>query len=137
MDAHRASVGKKELLKINSSSSIYLDCVIFTRFSTRTEEQLAAEAAAREEEQKQRELEEKQMTLQEYIEKQKKENAPPSAAFAIRTVDDSGFKGMVANKKKDEDDTFFQVGKKEKKQKQVEQKEKKEKVTLDVGFRMV
>merc|ERR1712200_177787 len=51
----------------------------------KSEEELAAEAKAREEEQKQRELEEKQMTLEEYLEKQKKENAP-AAALNIRTV---------------------------------------------------
>lgn len=86
------------------------------------------------------------MTLEEYQEKLKKENAPPTAAFNVRTVDDSGFKGMVA-KGKEKGDKKFTIGvqpkpkaatpaapKKEEKEKK---EEKKEKVQVDVGFRMV
>lgn len=102
-------------------------------------EELAAEAKAREEEAKLREMEEKQMTLEEWQEK-RKEKAPPTAAFSIRTVDDSGFKGMVA-KGKDKGEVKFQIGAEKVKKpaapkKEEKKKEEKEKVQVDVGFRM-
>jgi hypothetical protein len=100
-----------------------------------TEEQKAAEAAAAAEEAAEREREEKQMTLEEYKEKLKAEG-PVAGALNIRTVDDSGFKGMVAKKAAVEDDVF-QIGGKAKKAgggaKKAEAK--KDKVQIDVGFR--
>jgi len=102
-------------------------------------EELAAEAKAREDEARQRELEEKQMTLEEYREKMKGQ-APPTSTFSIRTVDTSGFKGMVA-KGKEKGDVKFQIGVPEKKKpvpakKEDKKEDKKEKVQVDVGFRM-
>jgi len=108
-------------------------------------EELAAEAKAREEEAKLRELEEKQMTLDEWKAKQK-ENAPPPPKQNLRTVDQSGFKGMVpASKSKGEQKLQVSTADKKKVEKKEEKKDdkkvekkddRKEKVQVDVGFRI-
>lgn len=99
---------------------------------SKTEEQKAEEAALAAEEAAEREREEKQMTLEEYKEKLAKEG-PVAGSLNIRTVDDSGFKGMVA-KKAAVEEGIFQIGGKNKKV-VVKKVEKKDKVQIDVGFR--
>jgi hypothetical protein len=76
------------------------------------------------------------MTLDEYLEKRE---AAPKANFNVRTVDTSGFKGMVA-KGKEKGEKREKIGFAEKPKKApVAKKEdkKEEKIQLDVGFRMV
>eukprot|EP01001_Neometanema_parovale_P005645 NODE_2062_length_1523_cov_129.301429_g1964_i0.p1 GENE.NODE_2062_length_1523_cov_129.301429_g1964_i0~~NODE_2062_length_1523_cov_129.301429_g1964_i0.p1 ORF type:complete len:327 (+),score=137.90 NODE_2062_length_1523_cov_129.301429_g1964_i0:52-1032(+) len=100
-------------------------------------QRLATEAAA------EREMEEKQMTLDEYLAKQKKDAGVPSATFNIRTVSSDAFKNMKKATHQGVGSFKIAAAKKEDAKEKVEKAEKAEKEKkdkklslADTGFRV-